>query len=318
MSALLDALQRLEGRRPAGPQPTEPVAPPAPVEPLPVAAATPVEPEFVEPPLVEPAAAEPAVDAVPVYVVSLRPTAAPEIYIEEDPVVVVESVDVAEAPVQAIAADEVVVEPAAADFGELLATEVPPVEAPSLFLLPKPEPSRYVAPPAPPEPEPIVEPEASVETVTLPPAETASESSAVPQSPRDFAAMLTAACPAPALVAFLSCGTTTEASTLVRDLAGELAARTAADVVLLGPGILDDAQALTSQWSELRRRTDYGFVHASADTIGRRVAALRAASGVVLIVELGHTSTQGVELVRSVLAQNGIHLRGVVALDKTS
>jgi hypothetical protein len=130
----------------------------------------------------------------------------------------------------------------------------------------------------------------------------------------DFATALPAACLAPATVAMISVGVADPVATL-RDLAQSVSDRLSGDVVLLGPGTLDDAAALAAQWDTLRSRAAYAFIHASSDVAMRRIAGLRATAGVALVVELGRTATNDVRRFTTAMTAAGISVLGVIILD---
>lgn len=125
-----------------------------------------------------------------------------------------------------------------------------------------------------------------------------------------FVDALTAACPAPALVAFLSIGVEDSITPLLRDHADAVARILGRDVVLLGPGLLDDPTSPTSCLAMLRERGAYGFLHAEADYALARPAALAQVAAVVPVVELGKTSTQAVGRLRRLLAVHRIAVLG--------
>ena len=129
-----------------------------------------------------------------------------------------------------------------------------------------------------------------------------------------FVDALRAACPAPALVAFLSIGVDGSITSLLRDHADAVARTLDRDVVLLGPGLLDDPDSPTSCWTSLRERGAYGFVHADAAFALARPTTLKQVAAVVPVVELGKTSTQSVTHLRRLLAVNRIPVLGATVI----
>jgi hypothetical protein len=130
----------------------------------------------------------------------------------------------------------------------------------------------------------------------------------------DPTAALVRLLPAPALAAVVAVGVTGELLPLLRGFGEALSVRTGADVVLLGPGTLDDAAGLASQWDALRTQVGYGLVHAPAERATLRLDALRQTAGVIAVVELGRTSVQAVKTIRTLLADGGIPLLGTLVI----
>lgn len=128
--------------------------------------------------------------------------------------------------------------------------------------------------------------------------------------PHDSATAIVAACPPPALIAVIGIGVDEPLAPLLRETAEAVAGRIGRDVVLLGPGLLDDVATLTTQWSALRGRAAYGFVLAPAEYAVGRLDGLRRVDAVVPVVELGRTSSRAVEAVRRLLMDRGIVVLG--------
>ena len=165
-----------------------------------------------------------------------------------------------------------------------------------------PEPQRHV------EPSPLATPQVEPTPVApiAPPREV--DRYAV------FVDALKVACPAPALVAFLSIGVEGSITSLLRDHADAVARSLGRDVVLLGPGLLDDPDSPTSCWAALRERGAYGFVHADAAFALARPATLKQVAAVVPVVELGKSSTRAATQLRRLLAVNRIPVLGATVI----
>lgn len=136
------------------------------------------------------------------------------------------------------------------------------------------------------------------------------------REPRDLATALSTACPPPALIALVGIGVEDPWTAPLREAAEAVARRIGRDVVLLGPGLLDDGPTLTAQWSTLRERAAYGFLHAPAEYAAGRLDGLGRVDAVVPVIELGRTSPRAVEAFRRLLAARGIGLLGAVVLDE--
>lgn len=120
--------------------------------------------------------------------------------------------------------------------------------------------------------------------------------------------------PAPALAAVVAVDAMSDFPRLLRGFGEALSARTLTDVVLLGPGTLDDAAALTAQWEALRPHVGYGLVHATADRALLQSDALQQTAGVIAVVELGRTSFEAVKTLCARLAERGVPLLGTLAI----
>lgn len=138
--------------------------------------------------------------------------------------------------------------------------------------------------------------------------------SASSNKPGDLASALIAACSPPALIAAVGIGVEESFAPLLRETAEKVARRIGRDVVLLGPGLLDDGATLISQWSALRKRADYGFLHAPAEYVAGRLDGLGCVDAVVPVVELGRTSPRAVQAFRQLLADHGIGMLGAVVI----
>lgn len=167
------------------------------------------------------------------------------------------------------------------------------------------------APPATTTPEPFVVPQPKEVAITTKPATRESRDA---EWFGPFVDALTADCPPPALVAFLTVGVEGSITPLLRDHADAVARRLGRDVVLLGPGILDEAASATSGWNALRHRAAYGFLHASAEFALARPSALQQVSAVVPVVELKKSSTHSLQELRRVLAVHRIAVLGAVVV----
>lgn len=130
----------------------------------------------------------------------------------------------------------------------------------------------------------------------------------------EFVSAVTTHCPPPALIALLTIGVEGSVTPLLRDHADAVARRIGRDVVLLGPGLLDEAAPSSSGWSSLRDRAAYGFLHAEAEFALARLAALSQVAAVVPVVELGRTSTQAVAKLRRILAVHRIPILGATVV----
>lgn len=158
----------------------------------------------------------------------------------------------------------------------------------------------------------VAEPQA---VKTFPPADVSADPTASERDEFDaFASALLAVVAPPAVVAFVTCGVSESIIDVLRDLAEAVANRTGDDVVLLGPGALDEPQSPGATRPGLHRPGGFGFVHASADQVGGRLPGLRRVAGVVVVVELGISSKQGLTVLRSILAAGGISLLGTIVL----
>lgn len=130
----------------------------------------------------------------------------------------------------------------------------------------------------------------------------------------DFAEKLTRIVPAASVVTFLSCGPIVDFTTHLRELAGQVSERLGADVVLLGPGMLDAPDDLVEQWRSLKRHAAYAFLHASVERLEAKLAGIGRTAGVVLVVELGRTSASLLEATQRRFAERRIPLLGSVVL----
>lgn len=130
----------------------------------------------------------------------------------------------------------------------------------------------------------------------------------------DGAAALAHILHAPALAAVVGIGLEGELVPLLREFGESLSCRTTSDVVLLGPGMLDDVAALSAQWKVLSPHVGYGLVHTSAERAVARLDALQQTAGVIAVVELGRTRVEAVEAFRTRLAERKIPLLGTLAI----
>lgn len=158
-----------------------------------------------------------------------------------------------------------------------------------------------------------LEAEPTVSTEVAMPTEAVAAPPSVAES-NDGTAALADILHAPALAAVVTLGVNGEIVPLLRHFGEALSARTMSDVVLLGPGMLDDTAALTAQWKVLSPHVGYGLVHASAERALLRIDALRQTAGVICVVELGRTPTAAVEQLRTQLAERNIPLLGTLAI----
>jgi hypothetical protein len=131
-----------------------------------------------------------------------------------------------------------------------------------------------------------------------------------------FVDALSSQCPPPSLAAFLSVGVAGSITGLLREHAEAVVERIGRDVVLLGPGLLDDPKSLESQWDALRRRAAYGFLHAESEYALARLGVLGSFAAVVPVVELGTSSATAVARLRRLLAIRRIKVLGAVVVEK--